>query len=267
MKAFRELVWDGWRRIALHSRQVLVHTLLDALLLTLQGFLWKRLYAAGVVQAASFEQTLTYIVLGSTLLHALHLKVGTSIVRTVKDGTFYHTLLGPMPLFLQHIARELGAAVFHLVTHALPLMLLMHLLFGLLPPAGFAALMAFLLSILLGRVIAALVDCVLGYLGLWMVSEQKMIWVEEILMAVFGGSVIPMWFYPDWLGAISAELPFKYVKSAAVNLYLGRTPADHLWEVLLVQLIWITGLLVLERAVWVYAQNHIAGHEISNASR
>lgn len=261
MREFLDMVLDGWKRIAAHGRHVMLHALLDAALLLLQGVLWKTLYARGIVTTATFEQTLTYVVLGSTVLHALHLKVGSSIVRTVRDGTFRQTLFGPMPLFLQHIARELGAAAFHLAVHALPLMLLMQLFFGLLPPVNVWVFLSFLLTVLMGRVIAALVDCVLGYMGLWTISESKLIWLEELFMAVFGGSIIPMWFYPDWLGAIAAELPFKYIKSAAVNLYLGRTPADHMWEILIIQLIWIAGLLLLERALWIYAQNRIAGHE------
>ncbi len=200
---------------------------------------------------------MTYMVITSTLLQVLDLKIGTAIGRTVYDGSIGQDMLKPTSLQAQHAANELGGALFHAVAYALPLLLVAVVCYDLLLPASGAAFGVFLVSAALGRVIAALINCIIGYSAFWLMNNWFMSYFEKALMVLFGGTLVPMWFYPAWLNEVSAYLPFKYVNYLSLDLYLGRVPSQEIPAMLGMQVLWIAVLLLIERAVWHAAQRRI----------
>lgn len=226
-------------------------------LLFVQASVWTALYAQGQYQGTTLAQAITYMVLTNFILNVLRIGPGRRIGQSVYSGDLGADMLRPVNLMLLHTGNELGRMFFGLMFGSLPIVLLAMAVYGLLPPAGAAALALFLLTGLLGAVIFLLFDTVVGYSAFWLMNNWYMPWFERALITLFGGTIVPLWFYPKALVDVAAYLPFKYISYMSMDLYLGRVDPAQGWRVVAVQLMWIAVLWALERVVWRAAQRKI----------
>ena len=226
-------------------------------LLGVQASVWMALYAQGQYAGSTLAQAITYMVLTNFVLNTLRINPGRRIGQAVYSGDLGADMLRPINLMLLHTGNELGRMLFSLLFGSLPIVVLALAVYGLLPPAGIAALGMFLLTGLLGAVIYVLFDTIVGYSAFWLMNNWYMTWFERALITLFGGTIVPLWFYPKVLTDMAAWLPFKYISYMSLDLYLGRTDAAQGWQVAAVQLLWIAGLWALERLVWSRAQRRI----------
>ena len=66
----------------------------------------------------------------------------------------------------------------------------------------------------------------------------------------FGGTAIPLWFYPGWLQKVSYALPFRYITFEPVGILLGRTQGNEIWMSLLVAALWLLVLNAVDHLMW-----------------
>ncbi len=257
MSAFWALTRKASRRMSIYSANVVSYCISGVIMLVIQVSIWNALYAHGARPEATYAETITYVVLVNTVLQVFDIKIGAPIGRSVYDGTIGEDMLRPVNLQIFHIAQQLGGTLFNAFAYSLPLLLVGVIFYGILPPAGTAYFGAFLLSGILGRIIAGLVNLIIGYSAFWLMNNWFMVYFERALMMLFGGLLVPLWFYPSWLASAAAYLPFRYVNYAALELYLGRIPLDGPPAVLAAQLSWVLVLLCAERLIWVRAQKKI----------
>jgi ABC-2 type transport system permease protein len=74
---------------------------------------------------------------------------------------------------------------------------------------------------------------------------------------LFGGTMLPLWFYPGWLLSVSSFLPFQYALYLPMNIYLGRTAGSDIASAFLIQIVWILILFGIERFIWYRVQHKI----------
>jgi ABC-2 type transport system permease protein len=67
---------------------------------------------------------------------------------------------------------------------------------------------------------------------------------------LFSGALIPLVFFPDWLRATAAVLPFQGMISTPALTYLGMMDLSTTLIMLGVQAAWAVGLILLGRLVW-----------------
>ncbi len=226
-------------------------------LLFVQASVWTALYAQGQRQGTSLSQAITYMVLTNFILNVLRINPGRRIGQSVYSGDLGADMLRPINLMLLHTGNELGRMLFSLAFGSVPIVALAAAVYGLLPPAGPAALALFLTTGALGAVIFLLFDTIVGYSAFWLMNNWYMPWFERALITLLGGTIVPLWFYPKALTDIAAYLPFQYISYMPVDLYLGRVDPAQGWRVMAVQLLWIGILWALERLVWRVAQRKI----------
>ena len=77
--------------------------------------------------------------------------------------------------------------------------------------------------------------------------------VSGLLIAIAGGSLIPMEFYPGWLERLMNFLPYKYIYYYPIQIFLNKC-SGNIWEmwgkVLCIQLFWICALYLVYKLVW-----------------
>ncbi len=79
-------------------------------------------------------------------------------------------------------------------------------------------------------------------------------------MELFSGSFVPLWFYPDWLYAISACLPFRLIFFEPISIFLGRYAVEDMLQIVLLQLVWLAVLYAAGVWVWSKAQTKVMVH-------
>lgn len=239
-----------------YRSNLLLRLFSSLLMLYIQVTVWQALYAQGQQGTATLAETLTYLVVSSLWLTSLRIYPGERIAASAYSGDIATDLMRPVSPMLLGVGYEIGTRLFALAT-TIPVTLVALFTFGIMPPASPAAFLAFLTTALLGSVLFTLYNCIIGYAAFWLVKYWFMSWFEEAFFMLFGGTRVPLWFYPAWLYGVANVLPFKYITYVPIELYLGRMPAADVYGVIGMQLLWIAVLFGLERLVWHRAQRRI----------
>jgi ABC-2 type transport system permease protein len=182
---------------------------------------------------------------------------GNTIGADIRSGDIAGRLTKPCSYHLQLVAAFHATSVTATITRTLPLLLVALFWIGLLAPISTVAFFAFVLAVILGAVIYSLIDLVISYTAFWLTDYWYLSWFKRALITLFGGVVLPLWFYPEWLRTVCGFLPFQYVVYQPMAIYLGRVPTAQIASSIAIQLFWIAVLFLLERVVWQLAQKKL----------
>ena len=81
--------------------------------------------------------------------------------------------------------------------------------------------------------------------------------VQTAVAGFFSGALIPLTLLPAWLERLSLGLPFAQAVWVPVSLLSGITPlaaAPRLW---LLQLLWLTGMLLASRLLFRFSVRRV----------
>ena len=227
-----DLARRSFRSQSVYRINVLVNLIYSFMSVLINVSVWNALYAQNVDPAATLSEAITYSVISSTFLVGMQLA--------------------------QHAAMELGEKMFNFFTCILPCIVAAKIVYNaLLFPATLADVLFFLLSALLGNMIFLLLNTILGYTAFWLGNVWYIQWFLTAAMYVFGGEMVPFWFLPDKLNIITWFMPFRCVLFIPMEMYLGRLSMNQIIFNLCLQVLWLLGLLLLERFVWYRAQKKI----------
>lgn len=77
-----------------------------------------------------------------------------------------------------------------------------------------------------------------------------MMQLNEAVIKIFSGSLIPLSFFPGWLRTIAEILPYASVYSVPTLILIGRLNGVDLWSALGLQVAWAVGLVIVTNLVW-----------------
>jgi ABC-2 type transport system permease protein len=83
----------------------------------------------------------------------------------------------------------------------------------------------------------------------WFLDYRGVGLLLMFMNSFFAGLIVPLNFWPDWARPIADALPFAGMIQVPVDVYLGKATGVNLLGVLLVQLTWAVGLLLVNRLV------------------
>jgi ABC-2 type transport system permease protein len=80
------------------------------------------------------------------------------------------------------------------------------------------------------------------------------LWARLAIVSVFSGALVPLAFYPQWLQASAAVLPFASLASTPGLIFLGQVQGTEALRLIALQLFWVLVLwfgarLIFRRAV------------------
>ena len=217
---------------------------------SIQIFLWKALLGAGVRQDTSFSDMLLYVIINSVRLELTRGNVAGVIENSMIDGTISMELLRPMSFKYFTLSNIFGKNIYGTLTRTVPIIAISVFLVSpsSLPDAAHAGL--FLVSALLGILLLFEITYLVGLLAFWLQRCWFLRFYLNGFLKFFGGTTIPLWFYPDFLKTASYFLPFRYMTFEPINFFLGKTPIPGAWIPLLAALLWLVGLSLLDKLVW-----------------
>lgn len=216
----------------------------------MQVFLWKALLGAGVRQDTSFSDMLLYVIINSFMLELTRTNVAGIIENSMTDGTISMELLRPMSYKTYLLMNALGKNTYGTLTRTVPVLIVSAFMVQGVPMPDLHSLLLFIVSAFLGILLMFEVTYLAGLLAFWL---QRCWFIEFYLMGlerIFGGTMIPIWFYPDFLKKMSFFLPFRYMTFEPINFFLGKTPLEEAWLPVFMALFWLAVLNVLDKCVW-----------------
>jgi len=221
-------------------------------------FLWKSIFTytgASVIRGFAFNDMVQYYVLSMIVGFFTWSQVDGWIENDIVNGWMFRGMLLPIGLTPWYLSFEMGINVYNIVVQMIPIFLIGIVFFGL-PIAPAVPFLAFIMSIVFAFLIYFGLAYLLGLGAFWMKRIQGLRKVRRMLVAFLGGSFIPLAFFPQWLQSVSHFLPFEYVKSVPILIYLQRVPVI---ESLLAQLAWVIALYVIIHFVAKMAVRRYAG--------
>ena len=218
--------------------------------------LWTALYAQNAAPPnIPLHAMITYATVA--LLMSLILEVdGTRAIREkVREGGIATDLMKPISLPLYWFSDGFGQTALHalLIVPALALSLLfVHV--DVPSPAAFAA---FALSFVVGYGVNFFLNFLMNVVAFWTLETfaiQLMIrWASDLL----GGQIVPLDFFPGFLGTIVENLPFAAIYSTPLRIYIGELPPAAWPGAIAAQLLWLGAFAVLSATVWRLAQRRV----------
>lgn len=216
----------------------------------IQIFLWRALLGTGMRQDTSFPDMLLYVLINSFMLQLTRANVAGMIENAMIDGTISMELLRPISYKGYMLSQTLGKNIYGTLTATVPVLVLsMFFLSGQALP-DLAHVLLFILSAALGIALKFEVVYLAGLMAFWLQRCWFIRFYLTGLSSIFGGTMVPIWFYPEFLKALSYWLPFRYITFEPINIFLMKTPAEQAWVPVSAALLWLIGLSIADKLVW-----------------
>lgn len=240
--------FDAWTRI-----------LGNVMMLSMWGFVWYALYQGkGSVESVSFHSMLSYILV-SQALQGIH-GAGTplwEIQERVRTGDIAMEMLRPYDYPHRMLFTDFGSIAFYFLTAVLPLYTFIFIIFKPILPTTLSQVVLFVISAILGYFIRYCIELTFGLFTFWLVETGG---VEDIFyfsISLFSGSVVPLWFFPDWLEQLAMYLPFQGIYFVPNSIFVGQLVGQALFLAIFTQVAWLVVCYALLRFVWAKASMKI----------
>lgn len=175
----------------------------------------------------------------------------------IGNGSITTELLRPMSFKGRMIAENLGNAAFNLLFRFLPALVLGALLIGILPPANLLMFGLFVLSALLGYGVLWTISFAVQMSAFWLLNVWSMTTIKNVFVNVLSGTMIPLWFMPEWMDGVLKFTPFSSIYFTPVQIYLGQLTYQEIAEKCVVQLVWIGLIYCVGDLLWRLGQKKL----------
>ncbi|CCB87027.1 MULTISPECIES: hypothetical protein [Parachlamydia] len=195
--------------------------------LVIFSFLWK--VAAAKVGAIDFssDQLLWYIAFNEWVLLSLP-DTHNEIEEDLHTGRLAYLLSRPISYLGSIFAGAFGVLSINLLVLGGVTLLFTSSQVGLLSvhPLSF---FAFLLFGFLGGILGIIFQMLIGLSAFWVQDVEPFLWIWERLLFIFGGIILPLIVFPEWMQVMAYLTPFPAILGERSALFMHFT-----WEHILV---------------------------------
>lgn len=173
------------------------------------------------------------------------------------DGSISTELLRPISFKGRMIAENAGNALFNLIFRFAPICIIAAVFIGLCPPAGLLHALCFLVSAFLGWGVLWAISFAVQMTAFWLINIWSILTIKNVFVRVLSGSMIPLWFMPDWMHKILAFTPFSSIYFTPVQIYLGQLSFEEIALRCTIQLVWIIFIYAIGDILWKKGQKKL----------
>ncbi len=208
------------------------------------SFFWKALYSGTeTAKGVPVEDMLTYTVISSVMSVFLSPNVEDRVISSIRQGTVATDMLKPIRLFGVYFAEDLGYFTSLIFQNALPILIIASLCITVPKPASTVAFLLFFASFAMSFLINWLFSAIFSMWAFRVLDMSPMVQVKRHMIRLLSGSIIPIWFFPEWLAGVLKFLPFVYIYQLPLELYIGKGTFSEQLPKLGIQALWLVVLL------------------------
>ncbi len=174
-----------------------------------------------------------------------HWTVGDNIF----NGTFSYWLLRPLPPIYEAIAADIAAKVVCMpftIVFILGIVIVLGVSFS----AEAVNIVLFVICLLLAQLLRFMVAYSISLVALFTSKVNSLLGINDTLLFLFSGQVIPTMLMPGIVGTISGILPYRYMLGFPVEVLLGKLSMGQTIGGIVFQLIWLFIIIGLNRVIW-----------------
>lgn len=173
------------------------------------------------------------------------------------DGSIATEFLRPISFKGRMIAENAGSAVFNILFRFTPALLLALFTVGISAPASPVMLILFVLSAVLGFGVLWTISFAVQMTAFWLINIWSLITIKNVLIKIFSGAMIPLWFMPKELTAVLNFLPFSSIYFTPVQIYMGQLSYGEIAFKCGIQILWIALIYLLGNILWKKGQRKL----------
>lgn len=214
--------------------------------------IWISIYGgANAVDGVTLPQMVTYALIGGTVLSAWQWRRLLNIVgNSVTSGDVAVYLLKPLHYPMYLFATECGKLAYRLGVVGVPVVAVVALVYGIVPPASAFHGLMFVAFWALSFVIMFLLAALCGLIAFWLLTAFSLEWLLQGILSLLSGTAIPLWFFPGPVAAVVTFLPFAWVGYHPIAVYLGKTSVIETCVYLGFGLAWAVLLAAAVALLW-----------------
>lgn len=232
--------------------------IMQTIIMIATAFFWKALFKnAESMGGVSVDTMLTYTVISSMISVVLITNVEWRITESVQTGAIAIDLMRPVNIFEVFFAENLGSVTALFFQNLLPIFIIGSLFIKLPVPRSAYEFMLFLISLVLAFFINWYLSVIFGMFSFKVIEMSALIQVKKHLVRLLSGSMIPLWFFPNWLRSVLEILPFPYIYQLPLSIYVGHYTSESLVRGLLIQILWVMALFIIETRLEKQAIKHV----------
>ncbi len=239
--------------ISLQSRMYyksgLYMSLLSPIVLLMgQYLLWGSLY--GVDGATSIggltkEYMFSYILLSFATNYLLVWSTETQLSREIISGTIVARCIRPAYFLTQNLSEIVGSMIPFGISNSVIVIIGLTVFAPFMLVPSIINWLWFIPCFLLSIILRVMFIEVFSLLCFYTTSHNGLSWTRRAIYDFFSGALIPIALFPPILKTISDFTPFPYMINAPISVLLGDIASINIGMILIVQIIWITVLLIL----------------------
>lgn len=200
----------------------------------------------------SFSEIFSYylfLILVGALL-TVHIEEGVALI-DIKEGGLSKYLLRPVSYFWMKFFEEIPFRIIQSL-YAFIILVCIHLFlkgnaFGVF---NTTRIIQVVLIVLCAFFISFIFKMLLGLSAFWFVDYHGLHEFVNVLFFIFGGFVIPIFYFNPMLRSISSVLPFAYMIYYPVRVLQGALRGKDAWQIIGIQIFWLVSLSILYQWAW-----------------
>ena len=95
-----------------------------------------------------------------------------------------------------------------------------------------------------------LLSAIVGMVSFWTVEIGNLGFVKGVFVRLLSGSMVPLWFFPDWLAHLIGWTPFPFMFQAPLSVYIGRVSSHEIYNMIGIQIVWVVLLASIAGVMW-----------------
>ena len=251
MRLYWEIARRGFRRYAAYPGATVAGIFTN----TVFGFLIAYILLAVFRERAavgSYDATdaVTYTWLAQGLLMTVYIWGWYEVALRVQSGDVATDLQRPLDFQGYWLAQDLGRALYHALFRGVPPFVVGALAFDVRLPSDPFVWVFFLVSIVLAVCVSFAFRFLFNLAAFWLLDYRGPGVLAMVASTFFSGMIIPIAFFPDWLGTLAWSLPFAAMVQAPVEVFVEHARGLELAGLLGLQAVWAVVLLLVGRAVF-----------------
>lgn len=225
----------------------------NLLFLTLIYFLWKAIFVSAgtdVVNGMTFEMTMVYLALASSLYGVVELYLVWEIGRNIQSGKIVLDLLRPFRYRRYVFWENSGTLVVNFLVTFIPTFIIVRLMTKDTIPLGWN-LLYFFVAFIFSIIINYNIDFIVGTICLYTESIWGINIMKQMIVSLLSGATIPLAFFPDKVVGVVKYLPFKAIYDTPLTLLLTRDPdLQTVASKLAFSLFWVIAISIFSTIFW-----------------
>lgn len=251
MKKYLKVSKIAMETFIAYPAEVFAGLIMNTLFVFVAIFVWRALFNnQAVLEGFSLGMILTYAIMTQFLVSAfLKDKPLFDMSSTIISGNFIIYLTKPISFYLHFLFEHIGDMVYSFLIKGLPLIAIFFFL-NIFSLPTITQFLLFSASLILAIFLQFTLVFVLALIAFWIEDSFTVASPYYIFAYIFGGRFLPIDFFPGVLRTIIDLMPFRHILYTPIALFVGKITPQEAPKMLLIQGMWIIGLLLIGNFVW-----------------